>query len=151
MFAECLCRGDADPDWEYVLRGTCFGFRVIDEECDSTYNESNYGSITKGEVGISMSGRLQEEIAGEMLSIIEVPCSCIHGLGAVPKGHDDFRAIVDCSSPEGICVNDYTEGCRSNFCYNSVESLTELLQVGDYLATVDISNAYKAVLHKLSR
>ena len=53
---------------------------------------------------------------------------------------------MDCSSPEGNCVNDYTEGCRSNFCYNSVES------VMDYLATVDISNVYRAVnIHPTSR
>ncbi len=152
VFSECLCRGDVDPDWEYVLRGSCFGFRVIDDNCGSEYSMSNYGSITKGTVGIEMGSRLQSEIDDEFLTVVDKACTCIHGLGAVPKGHDDFRAIVDCSSPDGACVNDYTEGCRANFSYNSVESVTELIQVGDYLATVDISNAYRAVnIHPTSR
>ena len=77
--------------------------------------------------------------------MVDKACLCIHGLGAVPKGHDDFRAIVDCSSPDRACVNEYMEGCRTNFSYNSVELVTELIQVGDYLATVDISSAYRAV------
>lgn len=134
VFSECFCRGDIDPDWEYVLRGTCFGYRVIDESCDSTYNKSNYGSITKGEVGVTMCGRLQAEIDEQFLTVVAKPCVCIHGRGAVPKGHDDFREIVDCSSPDGSCVNDYTQGCRANFCYNSVESVTELLQMGGLLS-----------------
>ena len=114
--AEYLCRGDVDPDWEYLLRGAYFRFHVIDEICDSTYNKSNYGSITKGDTGIVMLGRLQNEIDDQLLTVVEKPCVCIHRLGAVPKGHDDFRNIIDCSSPEGICVNDYTQGFRTNFC-----------------------------------
>ena len=152
VFAEGLCRGDVDPDWEYVLRGVCFGFRVIDDTCDSNYNRGNYGSITKGEVGVTMMGRIQAEIDAHMLTVVEHPCRCIHSLGAVPKGDDDYRAIVDCSSPEGDCVNEHTAGCRANFSYNSVESVTEIMQRGDYLATVDISNAYRAInTHPMSR
>ena len=51
-----------------------------------------------------------------------------------------------------MCVNDYTQGCQSNFSYNSVESVTNLLQLGVYLATVDITNAYQAInIHPISR
>lgn len=145
VYVECFHRGDLDPDWEFILRGACFGYKVIDEQCDSTYNRGNYGSITKGEVGLVMSGRLQAEIEEEMVTIVDEPCACIHALGGVPKGHDDFRAIVDCSSPVGTCVNDHTTSCRSKFSYNSVESVTAVLREGDYMATVDISNAYRAI------
>ena len=44
-----------------------------------------------------------------------------------------------------MCINDYTHGCRTNFSYNLVESVTELLRKGDYMATVNISNAYWAI------
>ena len=145
VYAECFHQGDSDPDWEYILRGACFGFKVIDEDCDSRYNKGNYGSITKGEIGAVMSGRLQVEIEEQMITVVDEPCICVHAMGGVPKGHDDFRAIVDCSSPVGTCVNDHTWGCRTNFLYNSVESVTGMLRVGDYMATVDISNAYRAI------
>ena len=52
-----------------------------------------------------MSGRLQNETDDQLLTVVEKPCVCIHGLGVVRKGHGDFRTIVDCSSPVGICVN----------------------------------------------
>ena len=145
MFAECMCRGDVDPDWEYLLRGSCFGFRVIDSDCDSSYNCDNYLSITKHPIGSEMTHRLETEIEQGLLTVVENRCVCTHSLGSVPKGHDDFRAIVDCSSPSGTCVNDHTWSCRTKFSYNSVDSITEFLQEGDHLATVDISNAYRAV------
>ena len=58
VFSECLCRGDVIPNWEYGLRGSCFGFRVLDDTCGSKYSMGNYGSITKGKVGIEMGSRL---------------------------------------------------------------------------------------------
>ena len=145
MFAECFCRGDVDPDWDYVLRGVCFGYRVIDAECSSSYSCSNYSSITKSPIGDTMSARLQLEIAEGLVTIVEQECVCTHALGSVPKGRDDFRAIVDCSNPAGVCVNAHTWSCRSKFSYNSVDSVTDFLQQDDALATVDISNAYRAV------
>ena len=41
LFAECFCRGDIDPDWEYILRVVCFSFRVIYSECSSNYSFLN--------------------------------------------------------------------------------------------------------------
>lgn len=145
VFAECFCRGDVDPDWEYILRGACFGYRVIDSDCGSSYICNNYSSITKQPIGPVMTDRLKLEIEQGLLTVVDTKCDCTHALGSVPKGHDDFRAIVDCSSPVGDCVNDHTWSCRNKFSYNSVDNVTDLLQRGDYLATVDISNAYRAV------
>ena len=152
MFAEALCRGDCDPDWEYLLRGVCFGFRVIDSDCVSRYWQGNYSSITKGLTGQTMNDRVKKELDAGLLCEVSRPCACVHPFGAVPKGHDDFRAIVDCSSPSGFCVNEHTNTCRTNFSYNSVESVTKILQEGDYMATVDISDAYRAVnIHPVCR
>ena len=151
-FAECYCRGGVDPDWDYILRGICFGFKVIDAVCNSSYNLENYNSILKKGVSEVMSIKLNKELEEEMITRVAVPCVCIHPFGAVPKGHDDFRAIVDCSSPDGTCVNNFTEGCRNNFSYKSVEDVTELMQKGDFLAITDIHSAYRAVnIHSCCR
>ena len=151
-FAEAFYRGDLDPDWEFILRGLCFGFKVINSDCVSAYESGNYSSITEGDVGDRMTARLSEEIDAGLVSVVSEPCICIHPFGCVPKGHDDFRAIVDCSTPAGVCVNDHTDTCRCNFSYNSVESVTDVLQPGDFICTVDISNAYRAVnTHPVSR
>ena len=145
IFAECMCRGDIDPDWDYILRGACFGYRVIDDDCYSSYACGNYNSITKDPIGAVMTGRLTEELENGLLTIVEEKCACTHALGSVPKGDSDFRAIVDCSSPAAECVKDHTGSCRNTFSYNSVDMVTGMLQRYDVLATVDISNAYRAV------
>ena len=41
VYAEAICKGDEDPDWEYMLRGACFEFRVIDLDCVGAYFKSN--------------------------------------------------------------------------------------------------------------
>ena len=152
VFAECMCRGDTDPDWDYILRGACFGFRVIDDDCHSSYSCGNYNSITKEPTGKVMTIRLKDELDNGLLTVMKDSCVCTHALGSVPKGDGDFRAIVDCSSPSGDCVNDHTWSCRNKFCYNSVDMVTGLMQKNDVLATVDISNAYRAVnIHPDSR
>ena len=116
IYMEAVCRGETDPDWEYVLRGACFGYRVIDQDCVSAYFKPNYSSITKGVTGEEMGSRVRAEIEAGILSVVPEPC-----VGAVSKGHADFRAIVGCSTPH-FCVNDHTMSCRNNFSYNSVET-----------------------------
>ena len=31
VFSECFLRGDVDPDWDYILKGIIFGFKVINK------------------------------------------------------------------------------------------------------------------------
>ena len=145
MYAEAICRDDEDPDWDYMLRGAIFGFRVIDPDWVSSYFQNNYSSITKGDMGVEMSARVRAEVEAGLVCVVDEPCVCVHSLGAVPKGHNDFRAIVDCSTPTGFCVNKHKDQCWTKFSYNSVGSVTKLMQPSDYLATLDISNAYRAV------
>ena len=89
VYAEAMCRGDTDPDWEYILRGACFGYRVIDTDCMSSSFQSNYSSITKGETGKLMNDRVSEELAAGLVSIVDVPCISVNPMGLVPKGHLD--------------------------------------------------------------
>lgn len=145
VIVEAMLRGDNDPDWNYVVHGACFGFNVIDGDCDSCYDSKNYASITAEDRAHHMSIRLKKEIQSELVTIVDSPCVCTHALGAVSKGESDFRAIVDCSMPEGTCVNGFTDSCRAKFTYNSVESVTNGLQSGDYMATIDIKDAYRSI------
>ena len=72
------------------------------------------GAAVQGtRVPTEMSARVRAEIEAGLLSVVKDPCVCVHPLGAVPKRHDDFRAIVDCSTPTGFCVNEHTDQCRT--------------------------------------
>ena len=46
MYAECSSRGDIDPDWQYLMYGTIFGFNVINKDCNSEYECDNYTTST---------------------------------------------------------------------------------------------------------
>ena len=37
-FVELFLRGDIDPDWQYILRGVVFGFRIINPDWNVTYS-----------------------------------------------------------------------------------------------------------------
>ena len=52
---------------------------------------------------------------------------CTHALGSVPKGLDDFRTIVDCSSPAGENVNDHMWSCQTKFSYHLVDDVSDIL------------------------
>ena len=153
MFAECFCRGDRDEDWAYLMYAVIFGINVIDKKCDSEYRCVNYSSATEGEGHKFMTKRLKHEIEYGVVSVVDHPPICIHALGTTPKaGGVGLRAIVDCSSPANICVNEFTEESAVKFSYNSVDTVTDILQDLDYISTLDISDAYRAIAtHPSSR
>lgn len=86
IFVESMCRGDCDPDWEYLMRGALFGFKVINEGCESCYRAENYSSITNPEIGPVMTNRLIKEISEGLLTVVDHPCTCIHALGGGAEG-----------------------------------------------------------------
>ena len=71
IYTEAVCKGDTNPDWEYVLRGTCF--RVIDPECVSSYFKPNYSLTTKGATGAEMSSCVKAEIDAGVLTAMPEP------------------------------------------------------------------------------
>lgn len=146
FFTEALLRGDTDPDCDYILRGVIFGFRVIDQDCSATYSGCNYNSSTGPATYDAMSKKLKREIEAGILTIKEGPELCVHPIGAIPKADNTgFRAIIDCSSPAGECVNLSTSQCTTKFAYKSVDNVTEELVQGDHMSVVDVSDAYRAV------
>ena len=145
-FCELLLRGDNDPDWDYILRCVCFGFKVINSKCKCAYFCTNYSSSTNKNVAGGITKRLSQEISSGALSIVQDKLICTHSIGTVPKASGEgFRVIIDCSSPQGEAVNDNTDNTWEKFSYNSVDNVTDRLQKGDHIATVDITDAYRAV------
>ena len=53
--------------------------------------------------------------------------------------------IVDCSRPVGESVNGCTDAVAVKFSYNSVDNVAEQMERGDFMATIDIKDAYRAV------
>ena len=142
---ECFLRGDTDPDWEYLVYGCIFGHNVVNIDCTAEYSSTNYVPRNQEAWGI-MEEKLQKEIASEALSIVNKPELCTHAIGLIPKPDGSgFRAIVDCSEPAGRSINDFTESVATKFSYNSVDDVAEAIQVNDFVSTIDIQDAYRAV------
>ena len=53
--------------------------------------------------------------------------------------------MVDCSKPEGESVNNFTNEVAVKFSYNGIDDITEIMERGDYLSTIDIKDAYMAI------
>lgn len=146
FFVEAFLRGDNDPDWDYILRGVIFGFRVINDNCEASYESSNYSSSTGPLTYAAMSKKLNREIKAGILTVRDEPELCVHPIGTVPKADSvGFRAIIDCSAPKGECVNQFTDECTSKFAYKSVDDVADNLTWGEYMSVVDIADAYRAV------
>ena len=54
-----------------------------------------------------------------------------------------MRLIHDCSRPVGAALNDFAEG--EGFSYQTLKDAASLIQQGDYIAKLDLSNAYRSV------
>ena len=151
MFCELFLRGDTDPDWEYLLRGATFGFRVINPSCDLSY-DSRHHRVRDPVNHALITSKLQKEITQGCIRVVEDRPSCVHDIFCVPKDDGGVRSIVDCSQPEGNSVNGYTTEVAVKFSYNSVDDVADCMERGDHLATVDIKDAYRAVcIHPADR
>lgn len=144
VFTELFMRGDTDPDAEYILMGVCFGFMVINWDCEACY-DCKQGAGGDPADREAMSAKLRREIEAGALTVVSRRPTCVHRLFCIPKDGGGIRGIVDCSRPEGESVNNYTDEVTVKFSYSSVDDVAELMQRGDYLATVDIRDAYRAV------
>ncbi len=62
------------------------------------------------------------------------------------------RLVIDCSKPRGSSVNRATDTVAPSFKYKSVDNVVEVLELGDFLSSIDIKDAYRAVhIHPSSR
>lgn len=57
-----------------------------------------------------------------------------------------WRPITDCKRPIGTSITSFMTTTYKEFCYATVDSVTQLIQPGCYMASVDISAAYRSIL-----
>ena len=144
IFCELFLRGDTDPDWIYILRGVVFGFNVINPSCTSIY-EAGHRRVRDPADRAIITDKLLSEIDRGCISIVDTAPKCTHDIFCVPKEGGGGRSIVDCSKPMDTSVNNYVDEVAVRFSYNSVDSVAEVMEAGDYLSTIDIKDAYRAV------
>lgn len=144
FFSEIYCSGEGDPDACYILRGIVFGFRVIDADFKGTYDSCRSKKRKDGEAEV-IEEKLKAELQAGMVSRVVEPPSCIHGIFVVPKDDGGGRSVVDCSRPIGESVNGATKTIASHFCYRGVDDVVDNLRATDFLASIDIKDAYRAV------
>lgn len=144
FFTELLLKGTLDPDWKYLLWGVTFGFEIINPDCPAQYgnNSSNIKSPIFREI---INDKLLCELREDMLSVVPGPLLCNHSIFCVPKTDGGGRAIIDCSRPKNSSINAYTDKIAQKFKYHSVDDIASLMHKGDYMSTVDIKDAYRAI------
>ena len=134
------------PLRNYLFYGIKDGFTIVDPEADvPSYDSPNYISSTSGPAFEFMNNLLRTELhQGKYIRTDSIP-HCIHALGAIPKPDGKYRPITDCRRPLGSSINNYMNLTCETFSYNSVDDVCSQLQQGCYMATIDISSAYRSI------
>ena len=70
---------------------------------------------------------------------------CIHPIGGVPKEDGSIRVIIDCSAPKAGNINQYVNTISEKFSYKTVDDVADNITRGQYMCTVDIKDAYRAL------
>ena len=127
------------------MQGITNGFRITTRPYRGPpVMQRNYKSATCVDNRQAVEAQIKEEINNRRYACCEKPPTLVSALGAIPKhGTNKVRLIHDCSRPIGGALNDYAES--DHFAYQSLKDAAALIQPGDYLAKVDLSNAYRSV------
>ena len=138
---------EMDPEIkDFLHTGVLNGFAIVDSlDNISGYENGNYRSVLFGEAHNCIDKLIREEYSdGKFVSADTVPL-CVHSLGAVPKADGSYRPITDCSQPEGISINNFMETTHQPFNYTTVDSVADSVTQNCYMASIDISAAYRSV------
>ena len=134
-----------DPDREFILQGVREGFRITTQVYEGPpTRQKNYKSATCKENFSMVEAQIKTEVENGRYVICEDPPHLISALGAIPKPDGKkVRLIHDCSRPEGGALNDFA--MTESFSYQTLRDAAALIKPGDFLAKVDLSNAYRSV------
>ena len=145
LFGPSLIDSISHDDKEFLWRGLNNGFKIVDEDCPSSYRCANYDSILSEQFYSEMTELLVSELEQSKVTKVNYVPKCVHSLGAVTKSNGKLRPITDCSRPDSLSINNFMKSTFHSFSYKSVEDAVELLSPGDHMAVVDISSAYRSV------
>ena len=138
-----------DPDKQFLLNGLRHGFSITKQQHRiSPAQCNNYRSATCPENRPYVEAQITREIALGRYLVTSTKPTIISALGAIPKSDKphSFRLIHDASRPTLESLNSYAR--PDSFSFTTVDSAIKLINPGDYLCKVDISEAYRhAGLH----
>ena len=127
------------------MEGVTNGFRITTQVPEGgDVLQDNYRSATAEDVRGAVEKQIREEIDNGRYCVTKDPPRLVSALAAIPKpGSTRVRLIHDCSRPRGQALNDFAD--KEGFKYQTVKDAAALIQPGDYLAKVDLTNAYRSV------
>ena len=135
------------PNRDSLLHGIKEGFYLVNRPLESAgYVESeNYRSTTNFATWPFVDQQLREEIDNYFHKVVVNKPQIISAIGAVPNNSEQtkFRILTDSSMPSGRSMNDFAE--IDPFKYQFVQDALKIIKPGDYLAKVDLSNAFRSV------
>ena len=135
------------PNRDSLLRNIKEGFHLVNKPLDPEghVETDNYKSATNPAVWPFVDKQLREEIDNDYYKVVSYKPQIISAIGAIPKNQEKtkFRIITDASMPSGRSMNDFAE--IDPFKYQSVQDALRIIKPGDYLAKVDLSNAFRSV------
>ena len=134
-----------DVDAEFILQGVRDGFKIVNDDIDTSYQRNNYNSIKSDRFRSQMDKTVVDEVAEGKLSVSNSIPTCVHSLGAVPKKNGKLRPIVDMRQPMGYSVNTFMSDVTERFHYINVDDVCRILPPNGYLAVLDISSAYRSL------
>ena len=130
---------------DYLWSGFVEGFRIVDPDCNTTYNCKNYKSILQDNFYNEMCGIILEELSEGLITEVQYKPQCIHSLGGVEKSNGSLPPITDCSMPGNKAINNYMNSTFQPFSYNSIGSVVAKLDKNDYMCVVDLKSAYRSI------
>lgn len=131
----------------YLSFGVQNGFYIVDPDADiSSYERENYSSVLHGEPHVFIDKLIKSELSSRKYVLTSNKPTCIHSIGAIPKKSGGWRPITDCKRPIGSSINSFMSTTFREFCYTTVDNVIEIVQPGCYMASVDISAAYRSIL-----
>lgn len=131
---------------DFISNGVLNGFKIVnDDAVIEPYHCRNYRSVLEPEAFNFVNDLLLSEIEDtKYVHVVDQPL-CVHSLGAIPKPDMSFRPITDCRQPLNYSVNNFMDQTALKFTYSTVDRVASFMTRDCYMATVDISSAYRTV------
>lgn len=80
-----------------------------------------------------------------MLVITNIIPHCVHSLGAVSKGCNEYRPITDCKRPLNVSINNFMTSTYQYFKFQTMDDVCGKLKQGMFVASIDIAAAYRSI------
>ena len=144
--SEVYGQGCWDTNAHFILDGVCHGFKLTDPGAAiDSYFCTNYSSATV-DAFEAINEIISSELDSGKLTIVDSPPRCVHAMGAVHKSSGGYRPITDASRPSLLSINNYMETTFKSFSYKSIDTVSDHMTQGCFMAVSDLGSAYRTVL-----